>query len=61
MIIGIVNRPEKTGPENVWLWSDRWQCMECETQSDLDSGRASEFACLKEALNALNQFDFDSE
>ena len=53
----IVSRAQIIDPDQTWFWSDRWQRMEREAQSDLDAGRVSEFANLEDALFALDHVE----
>jgi len=51
----IVSRAQIIDPDQAWFWSDRWQRMEHEAQTDLDAGRVSEYSNLEDALSALDQ------
>ena len=53
----IVSRAQIIDPEQAWFWSERWQRMEREAQSDLDAGQMSEYSNVKEALEALDQVE----
>ena len=51
----VVSRAQIIDPEQAWFWSDRWQRMEQEAQTDLEAGRIVEYANIAEALAALNE------
>ncbi len=48
-------------PNQAWFWSKRWQKMEHEAQSDLETGRVVEFSSMSEALAALDQLEADDD
>jgi antitoxin MazE len=51
----VISRAQIIDPEQAWFWSDRWQRLEQEAQSDLKSGRVMEFSNVSEALAALDR------
>jgi AbrB family looped-hinge helix DNA binding protein len=57
----VVSRAQIIEPEQAWFWSDRWQFMEHEAQSDLDTGRIVEYANIAEALAALDKIPADDD
>ena len=51
----IIERAQLIPPDQAWFWSERWQQMEHEAQSDLSSGRTREFPDLSSALENLDR------
>ncbi len=42
-------------PDQLWFWTERWQKMEHEAQTDIDSGVSQHFTDMEEALHALDE------
>jgi AbrB family looped-hinge helix DNA binding protein len=55
----IISRAQVISPEQAWFWTERWQRLEYEAQSDLDAKRVVEYSSLNEALAALDQIETD--
>ncbi len=51
----VVSRAQIIDPEQAWFWSDRWQRMEQQAQSDIKAGRILEYANIAKALAALDE------
>jgi len=48
-----VQRSQIVPPDQAWFWTERWQKMEREAQTDIDAGRVHRFADAEAALAAL--------
>jgi AbrB family looped-hinge helix DNA binding protein len=57
----VIERERTIDPEQAWFWSERWQQMERAAQSDIDSGRVTQYSSIEEALDALKGQDEDAE
>lgn len=57
----VIEREQNIDPEQAWFWSERWQQMERAAQSDIDSGRVTEYNSIEEALDALKGQDEDAK
>ena len=57
----VVSRAQIIDPEQAWFWSDRWQRMEQEVQTDLKAGRILEYPNIAKALAALDKIPSDDD
>jgi AbrB family looped-hinge helix DNA binding protein len=57
----LVSRAQIINPGQAWFWSDRWQRMEQEAQTDLEAGRIVEYTSIAEALVALDEIPADND
>jgi AbrB family looped-hinge helix DNA binding protein len=57
----LVSRAQIIDPGQAWFWSDRWQRMEQEAQTDLEAGRIVEYTSIAEALAALDEIPADND
>jgi AbrB family looped-hinge helix DNA binding protein len=57
----LVSRAQIIDPGQAWFWSDRWQRMEQEAQTDLEAGRIVEYTSIAEALVALDEIPADND
>ena len=44
-------------PEQAWFWSERWQRMERESQTDIDDNRIRRYENIEEAISDLEGTD----
>lgn len=51
----VIDRLYTIHPDQAWFWSERWQRMEQEAQSDIDAGRVTRYANADEAIDALEE------
>ncbi len=57
----VVEREQTIDPEQAWFWSERWQQLERAAQSDIVSGRVTQYRSVEEALDALKGQEGDAE
>jgi AbrB family looped-hinge helix DNA binding protein len=59
----VISRAQVIPPDQAWFWNERWQRLEQEAQSDLDSGRVVAYHTVREALSALDELksDYDAD
>ncbi len=53
----IVERAITIPADQAWFWTERWQRMEREAQTDIDSGRVLRYSNVDEAIEELERVD----
>jgi len=53
----VVDRAQMVPPDQAWFWSQRWQKMEREIQSDIDQNRIVQNKNVDEFIAYLNRED----
>jgi AbrB family looped-hinge helix DNA binding protein len=51
----VVDRAQMVPPDQAWFWSQRWQKMEREIQSDIDQNRIVQYKNVDEFIAYLNR------
>jgi AbrB family looped-hinge helix DNA binding protein len=50
----IIERARTIPPDQAWFWSERWQQMEKEAQTDIEAGRIMEHDSIEDLINDLD-------
>jgi AbrB family looped-hinge helix DNA binding protein len=51
----MVERLQTISPDQAWFWTERWQKMEREAQSEIDAGRVHRYSDVEDAIQALEK------